>query len=84
MTKALRINLKKTVFNTMVSVFFIAALSSCSTMTPTQQRVLSGAGIGAVGGAVVGGLTAGNPAAGAVVGGAVGAGVGAAAGALTK
>lgn len=67
-----------------ITCFCIPILSSCASMTPTQQRVLSGAGIGAVGGAVVGAATAGNPAAGAAVGGAVGAGLGAAAGALTK
>lgn len=68
----------------LIGLIGISTLSSCASMTPTQQRVLSGAGIGAVGGAVVGAVTSGNPAAGAVVGGAVGAGIGAAAGALTK
>jgi osmotically inducible lipoprotein OsmB len=84
MSKTLSINLKKSVIKGIAFVFCVVTLSSCSTMTPTQQRVLSGAGIGAVGGAVVGGLTAGSPAAGAAVGAAVGAGLGAAAGALTK
>ncbi len=79
-----KINFKKSVAKALIGVFCVGILSSCSTMTPTQQRVLSGAGIGAVGGAVVGGLTAGSPAAGAAVGAAVGAGLGAAAGALTK
>ncbi len=80
MTKVLQLDVKKTVLKSIAVAFCVVTLSSCSTMTPTQQRVLSGAGIGAVGGAIVGGATAGNPAAGA----AVGAGLGAAAGALTK
>lgn len=84
MVSVAKINFKKSVAKSVVGFFCVAILSSCSTMTPTQQRVLSGAGIGAVGGAVVGGLTAGSPAAGAAVGAAVGAGLGAAAGALTK
>ncbi|MGC8790677.1 MAG: hypothetical protein ACP5PO_04125 [Desulfurella sp.] len=84
MVKVLENNLKKPAIKIILGFFCVATLSSCSTMTPTQQRVLSGAGIGAVGGAVVGGLMAGSPAAGAAVGAAVGAGLGAAAGALTK
>lgn len=84
MSNLLQVRFKKSFLKVIFGIFCVAILSSCSTMTPTQQRVLSGAGIGAVGGAVVGGLTAGSPAAGAAVGAAVGAGLGAAAGALTK
>ncbi len=84
MTKYGQVSFKKSVLRGIIIIFCMVFLSSCSTMTPTQQRVLSGAGIGAVGGAIVGGLTAGSPATGAAVGAAVGAGLGAAAGALTK
>ncbi len=52
-------------------------LSGCAGMTAREQRVLSGAGIGAAGGAVIGAVTAGNPGAGAAVGAAVGGAVGA-------
>jgi len=48
------------------------AVASCSGMTTTQQRVLSGGAIGASGGALVG-WAAGNPAVGAAVGGGAGA-----------
>ena len=58
-------------------VFAALALAGCG--TTTQDRALSGAGIGAGGGAVAGALI-GNPLAGAAIGGAGGA----AAGALTS
>ena len=54
----------------------VLSLSACSGMSTTQQRTLSGAGIGAGVGAVGAGLTGGSPVGGAVVGGAVGAGAG--------
>jgi osmotically inducible lipoprotein OsmB len=57
-------------------VFIILAFVStlgCSGMTRTQQKTLSGAGIGAGGGAVLGAVTGGSPVVGAVVGSGVGA-----------
>lgn len=57
---------------------FALFLSGCASMTPTQQRALSGGAIGAAGGAVVGTVVGGSPAVGAAVGGAVGAAAGAA------
>jgi uncharacterized membrane protein len=51
-------------------------LAACSNMNDSQQRTLSGAGIGAAGGAVVGALT-GSWVTGALIGGAGGAAVGA-------
>lgn len=59
---------------------FLAAasvLTGCANMSPTQQRTLSGAGIGAAGGTVIGAI-AGDAGLGAVIG----AGVGAASGYL--
>jgi hypothetical protein len=55
----------------------VALGSGCASMTPTQQRALSGGAIGAAGGAVLGAVAGGNPAVWAAVGGAVGASVGA-------
>lgn len=54
----------------------ILSLSACSGMTSTQQRTLSGAGIGAGVGAVGTAVTGGCVTCGAVIGGAVGAGGG--------
>ena len=57
-------------------VFIILAIVStfgCSGMNNTEQKTLSGAGIGAGGGAVLGAVTGGSPVVGAVVGGGVGA-----------
>jgi osmotically inducible lipoprotein OsmB len=55
-------------------VTLVAALmlSGCAGMSDTQQRTLSGAGIGAAGGAVIGAI-AGNAGLGAVIGTGVGA-----------
>lgn len=53
----------------------VLALSACAGMSDTQQRTLSGAGIGAAGGAVIGAI-GGNAGLGAVIGTAVGAGGG--------
>ncbi len=49
------------------------ALGACSGMNNTQQRVVSGAGIGALGGAAVTGLTGGCVACGAAIGAGAGA-----------
>jgi osmotically inducible lipoprotein OsmB len=51
-------------------------LASCSNMTPTQQRVLSGAGIGAAAGTAGAAMTGGCISCGAAIGTAVGAGAG--------
>lgn len=51
----------------------LATMLGCSGMSNTQQKTLSGAGIGAGGGAVLGAITGGSPVTGAVVGGGVGA-----------
>jgi len=50
----------------------LLALAACSNMTNQQQRVVSGAGIGAVGGAAVTGLTGGCVSCGAAIGAAAG------------
>lgn len=54
----------------------VLSLSACSGMTETQQRTLSGAGIGAGVGVVGTAMTGGCISCGAVIGGAVGAGTG--------
>jgi osmotically inducible lipoprotein OsmB len=54
----------------------VLSLSACSGMTSTEQRMLSGAGIGAGVGAVGTSMTGGCVSCGAVIGGAVGAGGG--------
>lgn len=51
----------------------IAGLTSCSGMNSTQQRVLSGAAIGAGGGALIGAATGGNAGTGALIGAGAGA-----------
>ncbi len=58
---------------TMMIVIVVAALAlgGCSSMSPTQQRVLSGGAIGASSGALIG-WAAGSPAAGAAIGGGAG------------
>lgn len=51
-------------------------LAACDNMNSTQQRTLSGAGIGAATGAVAGAVTGGSVGTGALIGTAVGAGGG--------
>ena len=58
------------------AVAVAVALGGCAGMTTTQQRTLSGAGIGALGGAAVGAVSGGDAGTGAAVGAAVGAGAG--------
>jgi hypothetical protein len=55
------------------AALLIAGLTSCSGMNSTQQRVLSGAAIGAGGGALVGAATGGNAGTGALIGAGAGA-----------
>jgi len=70
----------KTVSSTLARSLAIGAcvlsLSACSNMNHTQQRTLSGAGIGAGVGAVGTVMTGGCVTCGAAVGAAVGAGAG--------
>ena len=51
----------------------VAGIAGCSNMSTTEQRSLSGAGIGAVGGALISGLTGGHAGTGALIGAAAGA-----------
>jgi osmotically inducible lipoprotein OsmB len=64
--------MKRTLFVVLASTALIAG---CSDMSETQQRTVSGAGIGAAGGAALGAI-GGNPLLGASVGAAAGAGAG--------
>jgi osmotically inducible lipoprotein OsmB len=57
-------------------VLCVILLASCSNMTTTEQRVLSGAGIGAAVGTAGTAMTGGCVSCGAVLGTAVGAGAG--------
>ncbi len=50
----------------------MALLIGCTNMTPSEQSVLSGSALGAVGGAVLGGLS-GNAGEGAIIGAGIGA-----------
>jgi osmotically inducible lipoprotein OsmB len=62
--------------NTILVLSTVLLLSACSDMSKTQQRTLSGAGIGAGVGAVGTVMTGGCVSCGAVIGGAAGAGAG--------
>jgi osmotically inducible lipoprotein OsmB len=53
-------------------VFLMFSLTACSGMSQTQQRTLSGAGIGAGAGAVGAAVTGGHALGGAAIGAAVG------------
>jgi hypothetical protein len=55
----------------------VLGLAACANQTPTQQRVTTGAGVGALGGAAVGALAGGGRGAaiGAVAGGIGGAAI---------
>lgn len=70
----------KNIFSISTNTFCTAAcllmLAGCSGMSQTQQRTLSGAGIGAGIGVVGTAMTGGCISCGAVIGGAVGAGSG--------
>lgn len=62
--------------NTFCAATCLLMLAGCSGMSQTQQRTLSGAGIGAGVGVVGTAMTGGCISCGAVIGGAVGAGSG--------
>lgn len=51
----------------------VMLLGACDNMTRQEQRMLSGAAIGAGTGAVIGGVTGGSPGTGALVGAGAGA-----------
>jgi Glycine-zipper domain len=53
--------------NLAIVLTLTALLTGCADLTPTQQRALTGTGIGAAGGAVIGAI-AGNAGLGAVIG----------------
>ncbi len=52
------------------------AVSGCANLTPTEQRTLSGAAIGAAGGAAIAAVAEGSVVAGALIGAGAGAGAG--------
>lgn len=60
-------------FSAAVIAVGMLALVGCSNMNTTQQRTLSGAGIGAATGAAVGAIAGGSMATGAAIGTAAGA-----------
>jgi osmotically inducible lipoprotein OsmB len=79
MEKRLEIILQKEItmknsssMSTKILAVCVLSLSACAGMNDTQQRTLSGAGIGAGVGAVGSAVTGGSPVAGAAVGAAVG------------
>ena len=51
----------------------VLSLGACSSMSTTEKRTLTGAGIGAAGGALIGELATGQPLHGAAIGAAAGA-----------
>ena len=55
------------------AIALMMSVSACSNMNSTQQRTLSGAGIGAAGGAAIGAIAGGSVAGGAAIGAAAGA-----------
>ena len=59
--------------NLVVAGCLMAGLAGCSNMSNTEQRTMSGAGIGAAGGALVGELAGANPVTSALIGTAAGA-----------
>jgi hypothetical protein len=63
----------------MLSIAVVAlclCIGGCANMTTTEQRTLSGAGIGALGGAAIAAIASTSVAAGAAIGAGVGAGAG--------
>src|SRR5437660_1067153 len=59
-----------------IAIVTAAGLGACANMTTTEQRTLSGAGIGALGGATIAAIADGSVATGALIGAGVGAGAG--------
>lgn len=56
-----------------VAIVLALSLAACSSMSDTERRTMTGAGIGAASGALVGELATGQPLAGAAIGTAAGA-----------
>lgn len=61
----------------LVLALVLLATAGCASMTPQQQRAVTGGAIGAASGAAFGAIVGGSPAIGAGVGGAVGIAAGA-------
>jgi len=59
--------------NLILAFCLATGLTACANMSDTEQRTLSGSGIGAAGGALIAGLTGGKVLAGAAIGAAAGA-----------
>ena len=59
-----------------IVMFAVVGLGGCANLTTTEQRTLSGAGIGALGGAAIAAIAEGSVATGALIGAGVGAGAG--------
>jgi hypothetical protein len=59
-----------------IAIVTAVGLGGCANMTTTEQRTLSGAGIGALGGAAIAAVAEGSVATGALIGAGVGAGAG--------
>ena len=55
----------------MATVLLVVSVAGCSNLSPTEQRAITGTGIGAAGGAVIGAI-AGNAGLGAGIGAAAG------------
>jgi osmotically inducible lipoprotein OsmB len=58
--------------NLALLVILATSIVGCASMSPTEQRLLSGGAIGAGTGAAIGAVTGGSPAVGAAIGGAAG------------
>lgn len=56
----------------LISSVLALMLAGCASMSPGEQRLLSGGAIGAGAGAAIGAIAGGNPAVGAAIGGAAG------------
>jgi hypothetical protein len=61
---------------TALTIVTMLGLGGCANMTTTEQRTLSGAGIGALGGAAIAAIAESSVATGALIGAGVGAGAG--------
>jgi len=56
-----------------LAIFIALVLGACSGLSTTEQRTMTGTGIGAAGGALIGELATGQPLHGAAIGAAAGA-----------
>ena len=62
-----------TIAKCLTVIFLGLGFSACTSMSTTEKRTMTGAGIGAASGALIGELATGQPLAGAAIGTAVGA-----------